>query len=237
MTATTAHCRLAVCRPRGGSISAARVGSATLTNRIGGLQVFRAYSTASKARPVNADTATVPSTSNVGKGRLYEHSCKSFLESTLAMQLTVCGGAGDQGVDLRGRWQLDVLHDILVQCKHYKQKLGPAAIREMEGTASYYTSPQGIPPLSLVCAKSGFSMASWKRAIASSQALLLLHLDSDPAAPMLNDNLLPLECRGAWCNPAFRQIAGAYFSTQTVHISLPGEGFKTIIDLRRKIDA
>lgn len=172
--------------------------------------------------------------STVGRGRLYEHSCREFLQSQLSMQLVVCGGAGDQGVDLRGHWTLDKPKDVLVQCKHYKQRLGPAAVREMEGTASYYTSEATSPLLSVICAKSGFTTSSWKRALASSKPLLLLHLDFKAEGTPLSDEALPLECRGAWYNSAFERIAGGHFSTETIHTPSAAAGVRTIIRLSRK---
>lgn len=148
------------------------------------------------------------SLSTVARGRDYEISCKNYLEEHLAMQLVVSGGAGDQGVDLRGFWLDEKHHNIIVQCKHYSKKVGPATIREMEGTASFYASPTAPPVISAICAKSGFSTASWKRALASHTPLLLLHLDVYPGSSTSSGDdaqILPsLRCHGLWMNLAFQ---------------------------------
>lgn len=182
-------------------------------------------------RSASRHTSTM---STVGRGRLYEYSCREFLQSQLSMQLVICGGAGDQGVDLRGHWTLDKPRDVLVQCKHYKQRLGPAAVREMEGTASYYTSETTLPLLSVICARSGFTTSSWKRALASSKPLLLLHLDFKAEDTQLSDEALPLECRGAWYNSAFERIAGGHFSTETIHTPSAVASVRTLIRLSKK---
>lgn len=68
-----------------------------------------------------------------------KETLKSF-----GMSLERTGGSGDKGVDLRGTWTIPNLpseqsqkprvYDALVQCKC--TKIGPAAIRELDGTAS-----------------------------------------------------------------------------------------------------
>lgn len=140
-------------------------------------------------------------------GRIFEHSCRQFLQSHLTMQLRLSGGSSDQGVDLRGSWNLEVPRCVLVQCKHYSKAVGPAIIREMEGTAAYYEMDGMHPPLSIICASSGFSQASWRRALSSRFPLLLLHLqaryehaDSKASVKSQQD----LACNGVWMNAPFR---------------------------------
>jgi hypothetical protein len=148
--------------------------------------------------------------SAVKRGRVYEALCRQFLQSHLSMQLTMSGGAGDQGVDLRGSWKLYGIHDVIVQCKCYGRPVGPAVVREMEGTAAYYESGGRHSVLSVICAKSGFSEASWKRALSSRFPLLLLHLESEGKSSYAKvadqaEREDQAMCKGVWINTAFKQ--------------------------------
>lgn len=146
--------------------------------------------------------------STVARGRKYEIMCRAYLEEHLAMQLTICGGAGDQGVDLRGTCNAHKPLDVIIQCKYYSKKVGPATVREMEGTASYYRTATGPSPVSIICAKSGFTTAGWKRALASQTPLLLLHLDDSPPLQNFSSRVPSLACYGAWKNPACENSLG-----------------------------
>ena len=148
--------------------------------------------------------------SAVKSGRIYEVLCRQFLQSHLSMQLTMSGGAGDQGVDIRGSWKLHDLHDVIVQCKCYGKPVGPAVVREMEGTAAYYESGGLHSVLSVICAKTGFSEASWKRALSSRFPLLLLHLESEGESRYAKvadqaERADQAMCKGVWINTAFKQ--------------------------------
>lgn len=54
------------------------------------------------------------------------------------MNIWMCGGPGDRGVDFRGVWCLQSSQvNIIGQCKCYKRKLGAVHLRELEGTLSH----------------------------------------------------------------------------------------------------
>lgn len=153
------------------------------------------------------------------------------------MQLILSGGAGDQGVDMRGSWKLDNLRDVIIQCKCHGKPVGPAVVREMEGTAAYYESDGRHPVLSVICAKTGFSKASWKRALSSRFPLLLLHLESDGrnCADVVDwaegeDQII---CKGIWMNAAFKQSTNGALEATQQYLTSSG-GIKRAIRLRRR---
>lgn len=153
------------------------------------------------------------SISTVKRGLNYEKQCRQFLQSHLAMRLTVSGGPNDQGVDIRGSWTLQALRSVIVQCKHYNKPVGPAVVREMEGTAAYYELNGTLPALSVICASSGFTQASWKRALASRFPLLLLHLQTangQPGSQNFASSIQDLTCAGVWMNAPFAAATGDY---------------------------
>ena len=70
-------------------------------------------------------------------GTRYEYICQSVLTRLLFRSLARTGGRGDQGIDLQGQWALPTLPyelPALVSCKANKDGVGPAIIRELEGT-------------------------------------------------------------------------------------------------------
>ncbi|GAA5839058.1 hypothetical protein JCM11251_007865 [Rhodosporidiobolus azoricus] len=104
--------------------------------------------------------------SNVARGTAYELAVQSYLLSAPynCTSLVRIGGAGDAGVDLRGKWggqpvlpppleqpeAEEVETDesvaglarparrwaVVVQCKAYSKPVGPAVVRELEGVLS-----------------------------------------------------------------------------------------------------
>lgn len=72
--------------------------------------------------------------SYVKNGKDFERKCANLL-ARLYFKLNVVGKAGDQGVDLRGIWELPSAHTlpIVAQCKTANKKIGPVRIRELEG--------------------------------------------------------------------------------------------------------
>ncbi|BGP19434.1 hypothetical protein JCM10213_000671 [Rhodosporidiobolus nylandii] len=103
------------------------------------------------ARLSRASTARAAAPSSTALGTAYELACLSWLtDRPLGLTHTVkMGGAGDKGVDLRGRWSgRPLLPDgegrqgatgaarftAIVQCKAYAEKVQPAVVRELEGT-------------------------------------------------------------------------------------------------------
>lgn len=54
------------------------------------------------------------------------------------MEINLCGGPGDRGVDFRGNWNLQSRSvKTIGQCRFSKRKLGPVHLRELEGTLSH----------------------------------------------------------------------------------------------------
>ncbi|GAA5919091.1 hypothetical protein JCM6882_004889 [Rhodosporidiobolus microsporus] len=96
--------------------------------------------------------------SAVARGTAYELAVRSYLLSSPynCTSLIRIGGAGDAGVDLRGRWGgtpvlpflgAKEMEDeeavrraqrwsVVVQCKAYAKQVGPAVVRELEGVLS-----------------------------------------------------------------------------------------------------
>ncbi|GAA5968441.1 hypothetical protein JCM11641_007639 [Rhodosporidiobolus odoratus] len=170
-------------------------------------------------RPTRASLRVATSPSSVAVGTAYELACQSFLAKppfNLAKIIRV-GGAGDQGVDLRGRWpgapllsttekatgsplaERVVEWETVIQCKAYNDRLGPAVVRELEGTM-LATQPAFSPPtvarlssstrstthnssaiIGFLISLSGFTTDAIFRANASRLPIALLHLQpKDP---------------------------------------------------------
>jgi len=167
--------------------------------------------------------------SRVATGTLYEEACLRFLAGHLRMPLRRVGGANDNGVDLMGSWQLDdgrlASYDCVAQCKHYKKKLGPSVVRELEGTLSYFnpSTDREIPLLGLLLSRSPFTVKTIERATASQSPLWLLHLDnsdsdSDSASDGGGDTGNELVCRGSFQNPVLRRTMGDSMQTHWKHL-------------------
>jgi HJR/Mrr/RecB family endonuclease len=160
--------------------------------------------------------------SNTAKGRIYEQACQRYLHEELAIEARACGGAGDQGIDLRGTWKTPRVHNVIIQCKHYSKKVGPSTVREMEGSVSSYSvnGSSHASVLSIICAQSGFSEAAWKRATASQFPVLLLHLAIGDRTIHGNSDTRSLApaaiCHGAWSNPSFSSVTGDILLQETI---------------------
>lgn len=167
------------------------------------------------------------SSSNVARGQSYEKACLAYLKDVWQMDLARNGGAGDQGIDLIGSWDIGHRLDVLVQCKHYRKKVGPNTIREMDGTAAHFTSHPHKGVVSIVCASSGFSDASWQRAAASKFPMLLLHLtlQNPTSSPTTGD---VCRCTGVWRNPAFLQVTNGCILVEE-SMRLTDEGYSRYI--------
>lgn len=94
------------------------------------------------------------------RGTFYEFQAKEALERYLYLtDLRRVGGAGDNGVDLIGKWNLsrfqkfsadglpvDAAIDVsrhapvLIQCKNYSSKIKPSVIRELAGSHEYHVN-------------------------------------------------------------------------------------------------
>lgn len=143
--------------------------------------------------------------STSGLGTLYEEHCLRCLQSLLPGQVSLqkIGGRGDRGVDLTGWWQVPTPHTderdvlpqrvrIFAQCKSTlskTKKLGPVALREMEGVLGRYRTRLRVasgrpepeeegqdddegsitpyeddalktPLMAIICSSSGFSKAT-----------------------------------------------------------------------------
>ncbi|WFD21226.1 hypothetical protein MCAP1_003487 [Malassezia caprae] len=147
-------------------------------------------------------------TSAVGRGAAYELACLRTLKSWMGMQLYRTGGAGDCGVDLRGWWSPEPVgaeaYRVLVQCKAEKRPVGPAIVRELEGTllrAGWVgQQTQAAETLfAILASASGFSKQSLLHMRASPLPMLLLHLAADVAQAEVPD-VLP--CQGFVWNDA-----------------------------------
>ncbi|GAA5939152.1 uncharacterized protein JCM15063_004442 [Sporobolomyces koalae] len=103
------------------------------------------------------------------------------------MVLIRVGGAGDKGVDLRGRWhpsrRIGPL-DVIVQCKAERAPVRPAVLRELEGVLqnehSRHSTRSGSP-LGILVSLNGFSRQTLERSLESQWPLSLVHLDVDRA--------------------------------------------------------
>ncbi|GAA5836941.1 hypothetical protein JCM9279_007708 [Rhodotorula babjevae] len=151
------------------------------------------------ARPLRspASPPRPPPPSTVALGTAYERATASFLAQ--APQYTLqgivrVGGKGDQGIDLRARWHLasspsshPLPYPVIVQCKAESSPVGPATVRELEGTlAAQHPSPSSpstapsVPHIALLVALSGFTEAAIRHARSSTRPLALLHLEPVP---------------------------------------------------------
>ncbi|EEP81654.1 conserved hypothetical protein [Uncinocarpus reesii 1704] len=96
------------------------------TSQHNDLPSFLAYATRTSLSP--------SSTTYVGTH--YEYTVLHALRSH-SLNLTRIGGRADSGIDLVGTWHLPShAHPlrVIVQCKAFRNKLGPNLIRELEGT-------------------------------------------------------------------------------------------------------
>lgn len=107
------------------------------TTRHSDLKSFLAY----------ADRTALDPTSSVYIGTHYEYTVASAL-SRYGIVAKRCGGASDLGVDLLGTWKIPVQADsspsqlrVILQCKAGSRRIGPALIRELEG--SFVGAPVG----------------------------------------------------------------------------------------------
>ncbi|KAL2754591.1 hypothetical protein ACRALDRAFT_1063384 [Sodiomyces alcalophilus JCM 7366] len=108
------------------------------TTRHSDLKSFLAY----------ADRTALDPTSSVYVGTHYEYTVASTL-SRYGIAAKRCGGASDLGVDLLGTWRIPVQAAsspppplrVIVQCKAGSRRIGPALIRELEG--SFVGAPVG----------------------------------------------------------------------------------------------
>jgi hypothetical protein len=130
--------------------------------------------------------------------------------STICAHINAQGTASDKHKLYRGTWRLHAdeglgsagkapPHErlrVIVQCKAEAKKLGPVVLRELEGalhrqeqerrrvfeqSGSRHMNEAGI---GVLCSSAGFSKQTLVRALGSSQALLLVHLENaaDPMA-------------------------------------------------------
>ncbi|TPX59536.1 hypothetical protein PhCBS80983_g02379 [Powellomyces hirtus] len=124
--------------------------------------------------PLPRVLTTLPSTVHVGT---------SFETSTLralahhSMQLRRVGGRDDRGVDLRGSLTLNARDDppsasdaaaaatvpVIVQCKAERAPLGPAYIRELEGTLAR----ESLGTVAVMASTNGFTSAAARLVFAS----------------------------------------------------------------------
>lgn len=94
----------------------------------------------------------------------YEHLCADALR-TLGWTVRVCGGSGDQGVDLVAEHS-DVR--AVIQCKRYSSAVGNGAVQEVYSGKTFYSAH-----IAAVMTSAGFTPAA--RALAEQTGVLLLH--------------------------------------------------------------
>ncbi|GAA5929995.1 hypothetical protein JCM1841_001238 [Sporobolomyces salmonicolor] len=146
-------------------------------------------------------------------GTAYELLAQSLFSSPpYNMSLIRVGGRQDAGVDLRGRWSGTLSGrpakeavspgtrkpswPILVQCKAEKDRVGPATVRELEGTLQAESfklsssrsrrlpsssrvpssTARNVEPLGFLVTLHGFTDDALRRAWASDLPISLLHL-------------------------------------------------------------
>ncbi|KAI8921418.1 hypothetical protein DFJ77DRAFT_507072 [Powellomyces hirtus] len=131
------------------------------------------------------------------------HVGTSFETSTLralahhSMHLRRVGGRDDRGVDLRGSLTLNARDDdppsasdsaavvpVIVQCKAERAPLGPAYIRELEGTLAR----ESIGTVAVMASTNGFTAAAARLVFASRAPIAMAvieqpHGNDDDAAP------------------------------------------------------
>lgn len=240
-----------------------------------------------KARTA-ASSATMrnrnPAFSPTALGTAYENATRTFLSQppfSIHGLLNV-GGAGDGGVDLRGRWTWQPPHPrlgaattagflnlangasphtlsprqehpertsplallqqtwgVLVQCKAEKEHLGPAIVRQLEGSiladlarrnpprrslappppvpsCSTTTVPQGrdTAPIGILVGLSGFSQAAILHAQTSAVPIVLAHLSIRDIPQMVasrGEGDIGASLVSASVNKAFRRLIEAAF--------------------------
>ncbi|WPK23772.1 hypothetical protein PUMCH_001018 [Australozyma saopauloensis] len=97
--------------------------------------------------------STISLSSLAFRGTFYEFQAKEAMETHLHLtDLVRVGGAGDNGVDLFGKWDFARLCNLkqlpqgqhpvnaLVQCKNYASKIKPNVVRELAGAYEYHTN-------------------------------------------------------------------------------------------------
>ncbi|KWU44505.1 hypothetical protein RHOSPDRAFT_33832 [Rhodotorula sp. JG-1b] len=222
-----------------------------------------------------------PAFSPTALGSAYENATRAFLSRppfSIHGLLSV-GGAGDGGVDLRGRWTwqppppspfprlgghavgfLNLANgasphtlsahdkrepvddearlqtwDVLVQCKAEKEHLGPAVVRQLEGSiltdlarrnpprrslAPPQTTTTTVPggrdtaPIGILVGLSGFSRAAILHAQTSAVPIVLAHLSIQNIPQMIatrGESDIGASLVSASVNKAFRRLIQAAF--------------------------
>ncbi|TNY17475.1 hypothetical protein DMC30DRAFT_106692 [Rhodotorula diobovata] len=192
---------------------------------------------ARRARPALSSARTAlrppasrpsPSPSTVALGTAFERATASYLAHAAQFRLESLvrvGGAGDKGVDLRGRWQpaplldspassqqsphlsSDTAYPVIVQCKAEATAVGPSTVRELEGTlvsqpqprraSSQPTTALAPPHIGVLVALRGFTAAAARHARASTLPLALVHLEPRNVREMVRSGGTQGEGEGA----------------------------------------
>lgn len=116
-------------------------------------------------------------------GSQYEEIVRQVLGRSLNLQLTVVGGCGDGGVDLRGLWKPDptapdLSVQVLVQCKRIDRPCSPTFIRDLEGACLGNSgSHRGVIGI-MACTSDG-SLACKEHLLCSTLPLGLMNIPED----------------------------------------------------------
>lgn len=182
-------------------------------------------------------------------GVAFEIASLDFLrKAPLSLQLAHVGGAGDGGIDLRGWWVPPSFlnhvlapngearektatfergpYKVICQCKAETRKLGPRALRELEGTViahdELHKETKPTPTIAMLVSQSGFSSATVQRARTSSLPLSLVHLapiyhppldeddsDSDGETTVEEREIIDYNCVSLSINRALQDLLGS----------------------------
>ncbi|EAZ63993.2 hypothetical protein PICST_28762 [Scheffersomyces stipitis CBS 6054] len=178
----------------------------SLLTNASSIQDYRLYLSHCRRNLIDIDT-------NIFRGTLYELYVKDFLSANLAcFELVKVGGAGDNGVDIRGKWNLDYFQQlqkkklnsktnskqgrsinlkrdikVLIQCKNVSSKIGAGLIREIIGT--YHMNVKSDPPVqNYLFLISKNILTPQAVALADSATIPIIHLRISPLEYGGSDN-------------------------------------------------
>ena len=169
--------------------------------------------------------------STVARGTEYEECCVRALME-MGMCVERCGGAGDEGVDLSGHWQIPGEENastqrvvgVVGQCKRENKRVGPKYVREFEAVVQRYSqqwSGEGRGDansvVGLLFSTEGFTHASCRTATQSNAPLLLCFLD-------MEGDLVQVHANGA-----SRRVFASDVSLGVQRRALPDGTFKKVM--------
>jgi hypothetical protein len=120
---------------------------------------------------------------NAAKGLRFEQACATFLRRQ-GIPTTLMGRRGDQGVDFVGWWPSPsdsrAPLQVIGQCKALKAAVGPAHLREFQGTWARFRREDAPLALGIFCSATGFTPNALRLATRpDAPPFLLVHLSMD----------------------------------------------------------